>query len=52
MEKAMRYSKQRSAGVPQDTRQQNQLPDHHLVEVSPIAGGSLEVLNAMLSGKL
>jgi hypothetical protein len=49
MEKAMRYSKQRSAGVPQETRQMNQLPAHHLVEEKPIAGGSLVILNAMLA---
>lgn len=36
-------------GVAQDTTQNNNLP-LYLVEVEPIAGGSLEILDAMLCG--
>jgi hypothetical protein len=39
------------AGVPQDARQFNHLPVYQLID-APVAGGSLEVLNLMLLGKL
>lgn len=50
LERTMRARKAANAlvGVPQDARQINHLPAHHLAEVQPIAGGSLAILNLML----
>jgi len=53
LEKAMRAVKMANTlvGVPQDVRQSHVLPAYQLVE-KPVAGASLEILNAMLTQKI